>query len=82
MEAGIDIKLNKYQTPLNEELKNKLPKEVWDDILEYTTSIKFINNLINPNREYIKDRPIMTYINDNNDNIEYEDGRKLINCLT
>ena len=78
METGIDIKLNKYQTPLNEELKNSLPKEVWDDILEYTTSIKFISNLISPDREYIKDRPVMTYIDDKNNIVEYEDGRKLI----
>jgi hypothetical protein len=79
MEVGIDIKLNKYQSLLNEELKNSLPKEVWDDILEYTTNVQFIANLINPNREYIKDRPIMVYTNNEGKEVEYEDGRKLVN---
>lgn len=78
MEPGIDIKVNHLQTPLNEKLKNSVPKEVWDDILEYTTSVKFISNLISPNRGYIKDVPVMTYINSDGEIVEYEDGRKNI----
>jgi len=71
-------KTNKYQTPINKELKKNLPKEVYDDIIEFITNVKFINNLIQPEeiRGYIKDRPVMTYINDDNEEIEYEDGRR------
>src|SRR5690606_2371594 len=49
------------------------------DILEYTTNVKFIHNLIKPDREYISNRPVMTYINEDGKEVEYEDGRKLIN---
>ena len=52
-------KLNKYQTVITEELKNSLPKEVWDDLLEYIDSVKFIQNLTAPEniRGFVKDRP-------------------------
>lgn len=76
----MELKMNKYQTPLDEELKKSLPEEVWKDIIEYTTSVKFIQNLIAPEeiRGFITDRPIMTYKDDKGNNIEYEDGRRLI----
>jgi hypothetical protein len=56
----IDLyKLNKYQTPITEELKKSLPKEVWEDLLDFTSSVKFIQNLIAPEeiRGFAKDRP-------------------------
>lgn len=76
----MNYKMNKYQTPITKELKENLPKEVYQDIIEFTTSVKFIQNLIQPEekRGFIKDKPIMTYINDKGEKIEYEDGRRII----
>tara|TARA_R110000822_G_scaffold302649_1_gene426912 strand:- start:4621 stop:6900 length:2280 start_codon:yes stop_codon:yes gene_type:complete len=70
--------LNKYQTPLTEELKKSLPKEVWQDILEYIAQVKFVQNLVAADRGTIKDRAVMTYINDEGDEVPYEDGRKVV----
>ena len=72
--------MNKYQTPLTDELRDDLPKEVWDNILEYISQVKFIQNLIAPEeiRGFITDRPIMTYINDDDEEVEYEDGRRRV----
>ena len=52
-------KLNRYQTPITEELKQSLPKEVYDNLLEYISTVKFIQNLIAPEevRGFAKDRP-------------------------
>ena len=52
-------KLNKYQTPITAELQKSLPKEVWEDLLDFIGSIKFIQNLIAPEeiRGFAKDRP-------------------------
>lgn len=72
------IKTNKYQTPITQELKDSLHKEVYDNIMEYLGTVKFIQNLISPNREYIEDRPVMTYEDHDGEIKEYEDGRKLI----
>lgn len=76
----MEIKMNKHQTPLTEELKKELPKEVWDDILEYIAQVKFIKNLIAPEevRGFIKDRSVMTYTNDEGEEVEYEDGRRTV----
>lgn len=74
----MEIKMNKLQTPLNEELKQSLHPEVWGEILEYISTVKFIQNLISPERAYIKDRAIMTYENDEGETVEYEDGRRVI----
>jgi len=55
--------LNKHQTPLSyfKDLldKKELPKEVYDNLLEFTSSVKFIQNLIAPEkiRGFAKDRP-------------------------
>ena len=55
--------LNSYQTPISvykELVKNKeIPKEVYDDLLEYISNVKFIQNLIAPEevRGFAKDRP-------------------------
>ncbi len=62
---------NKYQTPITEELKQSLPKEVYDNLLEYISTVKFIQNLIAPEevRGFAKDRP-----KDEN----YNDGRIIV----
>jgi hypothetical protein len=72
--------MNSYQTPLTEELKNNLPKEVYDDVVGFIASVKFIDNLIQPEevRGFIKDRPVMTYEDENENQVDYEDGRKEI----
>ena len=62
-------KLNSYQTPITDELKESLPKEVWDNLLEYISTVKFIQNLIAPEevRGFAKDRP--------KEDKHYKDGR-------
>jgi len=69
------IKLNKFQTPLSEDLKKNLPKEVWDDIIEYISTVQFIKFLISPPevRGYAKDRPRETEF--------YNDGRIEVNVV-
>jgi len=62
-------KFNSYQTPLTEELKNSLPREVWLAVLESISSVEFIKRLIAPEevRGYAKDKPRETKF--------YNDGR-------
>ena len=72
------IPVNDLQTPLTKELKAELPKEVWDDVLEYISSVTLIKRLISPDRGTIADRPIMTYKNEKGEEVPYEDGRKSI----
>lgn len=65
------MELNKYQTRITEELRESIPKEVYDNLLEYISTIKFIKNLIAPEhvRGFVKDRP---------EDPLYSDGRKLV----
>ena len=58
-EAFRDWVGNKFQTPLTDELKGSLPKEVWDDMLEYIATVPMIDHLISEPevRGYAKDRP-------------------------
>ena len=51
------IPMNKYQTPLTEELLSSLPPEVVEQLYECITTIPLIKNLISPNRPYCKDLP-------------------------
>ncbi len=76
----MEIKLNKYQTPLTDEVKESIPKETWDDILEYISQVKMIQNLIAPEEErgFIVDKPFMTYINSDGEEVKYEDNRRVI----
>jgi len=74
------MKFNKYQTLLTDEIRESLPKEVWDEVLGYIATVKFVSNLVAPESErgFITDRPVMTYINDDGEEVEYEDGRRVV----
>lgn len=49
--------LNKYQTPITEELLSQYPQEVQDQFKDFIVQVPFIRNLISPKRQYAKDRP-------------------------
>ena len=51
------IEVNKYQTPLTDELLNTLPDEVKDQLFDIINNVEFVKRLISPNRGYAKDRP-------------------------
>lgn len=51
------MELNKYQTPLTEDILSKYPDEVVDELFGYINSVPFIQNLISTDRQYAKDRP-------------------------
>ena len=53
----VEIKMNKYQTPLTEELLSSLPTEVVEQLYDYINNVQFIKNLISPDRPYYKDLP-------------------------
>ena len=57
MENTLAIKMNRYQTPLTEDLMNSLPEEVQEELLESINNIEFIRRLVSPNRQFAKDRP-------------------------
>lgn len=60
--------MNSFQTPLTEEIKNKLPREVYLELIDTLSSITFIKNLICTEdiRGYAKDKPKSK---------DYDDGR-------
>ena len=49
--------MNKYQTPITQELLSGLPQEVQDQLLDAINNIEFIRRLVSPTRGYAKDRP-------------------------
>ena len=51
------IEVNKYQTPLTDELLDTLPDEVKDQLFDIINNVEFVKRLISPNRCYAKDRP-------------------------
>ena len=51
------VKLNEYQTPIQDLNLHLYPQEVQDEFMEYLTSIPFICNLTSPNRPHCKDLP-------------------------
>lgn len=59
MENQVLYKMNKFQTPINEQLKESLNKEIYNELTEYIDSVQFINHLIQPEeiRGYAKDQP-------------------------
>ena len=51
------VKLNEYQTPIQDLNLHLYPQEVQDEFMEYITSIPFIRNLTSPDRPHCKDLP-------------------------
>lgn len=51
------IEVNKYQTPLTDELLSTLPEEVKDQLFDIINNVEFVKRLISPTRCYAKDRP-------------------------
>lgn len=51
------IEVNKYQTPITEELLALYPEEIIEQLYDCLDNIPFIKNLISPNRRYAKDMP-------------------------
>lgn len=51
------IEVNKYQTPLTDELLDTLPDEVRDQLFDIINNVEFVKRLISPSRDYAKDRP-------------------------
>lgn len=51
------ILMNKYQTQITDDLLNRLPQEVQDQLLDIVNNIEFVKRLISPARQYAKDRP-------------------------
>ena len=66
-------KMNGFQTPLTEEIKNSLPREVWLELIDFLSSVEFIRRLIAPEevRGYAKDKPRETkFYNDGRVNVD------------
>lgn len=53
----MNITLNKYQTPITDDLLESLPQEVQDQLLDCINNIEFIKNLTSVSRQHAKDRP-------------------------
>lgn len=53
----MDLKMNKYQTPLTDELINQYPEEVIEQLYDFINNVEFIKWLISPDRPYAKDCP-------------------------
>lgn len=52
---------NEFQTPITEELRDSLVKEVWDEFVDIISNIEFIKRLISPERKRAKDLPRDSY---------------------
>lgn len=52
---------NEFQTPITEELRDSLVKEVWDEFMDIISNIEFIKQLISPERKRAKDLPRDSY---------------------
>ena len=53
----MEIKTNEYQTPITNELLEKYPEEVREQLFDFINNVDFIKWLISPNRPYAKDCP-------------------------
>lgn len=53
----VEIPTNEFQTPITKELLESLPEEVAEQLLDYISTVPFIQNLISPNRKRAKDLP-------------------------
>lgn len=52
-----NIPVNEFQTPITKELLEGLPEEVAEQLIDYISTVPFIQNLISPNRKRAKDLP-------------------------
>jgi len=80
------IATNSYQTKVNDILKASVPKEIWEELLEYLGTVQFISHLIAPEevRGFAKDLKVMqrkvgTDLFGNPIFENFKDGRKQIN---
>lgn len=73
----IEYKTNKVNTALTEELLKSFSKEEKETILEYISSIVFLQNLISPDRKYAKDLERWDYPNLDNMDSTKANYRKL-----
>ena len=53
----MEILMNKYQTPITEELISQYPEEVIEQLYDCINNVPFIKNLTSPDRPYAKDLP-------------------------
>ena len=51
----MEILMNKYQTPITEELISQYPEEVIEQLYDCINNVPFIKNLTSPDRPYAKD---------------------------
>src|SRR5690606_19050696 len=65
-------------SPLTDEVRKSVPKEVWDNVLEYISQVTFIQRLISPDRGYIRDRPLMQYTDDDGNQYDDAEGRRVV----
>ena len=66
-------KMNSYQTPLTEEIKNSIPREVWLELIDFLSSVEFIRRLVATEdiRGYAKNKPRETkFYNDGRINVD------------
>lgn len=77
------VEVNKFQTPITEELKSTLPREVYAELMEYIKGVKFINWLIQPEhvRGYAKDRPRYSDLPDGDPEKFYDDDRIIVDII-
>ena len=57
MEPIQTVKMNQYQTPLEDDTIQQLPQEVREELYDTINNVEFIRRLISPNRPYAKDLP-------------------------
>ena len=57
LSEDFNIPTNEFQTPITRELLESLPDEVAEQLLDYISTVPFIQNLISPNRKRAKDLP-------------------------
>lgn len=57
MEPIQTVKINQYQTPLEDDTIQQLPQEVREELYDTINNVEFIKRLISPNRPYAKDLP-------------------------
>jgi hypothetical protein len=57
LSEDFNIPVNEFQTPITKQLLDSLPEEVAEQLLDYISTVPFIQNLISPTRRRTKDMP-------------------------